>query len=774
MRSTKKDRMRQVTGQGFFKREVRRITGNRNLTGLPMGDKDIEITEISVENFRGFKRHCRIPIRPVTLFFGANNGGKSSILKLFSSIEQTRITRESTGSNDTWLPRGVWFDLGEARQIINKDRFEEGGLNKFKIGIGARNANLPPREELDKFTSNNDDIAPNVRRILESYYFTSHIEWELTLEGTGKWKVSNVKIGSESDEDGTIRNNAKFYSFDAFKNLSGIEINDLKVIFGNRGHAPDNAVIGIPGDVDIDEFCNALIGFHKESMNAADARERLLDGIQEVYEKHNKNFFDEFLSLTGTLGGNIHISGDSRYGEPRKQIWGTLGVDGVVLMAHILISREDNESPKSVLDRIVKDSKDAFRTTLSEDYAEQLQQIYTPEERKTFIDAVETLDNNWLLLDTEYIRIIENEEITRVVRGVLEDYVPGHAYEQAQSSDSVMNLFDFMPDMSKVLGSEYYAIERAIERHSSEGLDDELGLLELSEKLYFPFVKSRVPIGYYAMIAASNGLIITPSRHRDNKINNWNNDEEAENSYREWLDIVNNNLSVFRRHLFGSRVDYLGATRLKPQRFYKVSNLGERGGISGERTISALAADKKLLDSVNEDLKSLLGIEIFIENTSSEFEEKIDTRLYEVRVGKSRKDAILNLPDVGFGISQVLPLLTSIKSNTPQTLVIEEPESNLHPKAQANLIEDILISHRKGGPRGGNILMETHSEHFLVRILQLLEEGEIDDEDVSLIFVNTTEEEGTIAKRIRTKDGEPLDEIPESFLHLDNHTNSLI
>ena len=768
MSSTRKAR-RSQDSQEIFRRFVSGITANRRFI-LPF--RDIEITEISVENFKGFKSHCRIPIRPVTLFFGANNGGKSSILKLFSSIEQTRITRESTGSQDTWLPRGVWFDLGEARQIINKHRFEEEGLNQFKIGIGVRIARLPPREELDKFISNNDDITPHVRRILESYYHTSHIEWELMLRETGNWEVSNVKIGSDSDGDGTIRNHAEFFSFEAFEKLSGLGKHALKVIFGNNSRVPNNMLIGIPGDVDADEFCRAVRGFHKESMNAKRARERLLDGIAEVYAKHNKNFFEEISSLARTLGVDIHISGNDAFGDPRGNIWGTLGVDGIVLMAHILISREDNESPKSVLNRIVNDSKEEFRTTLEEDYAEELRRYKTREEVDKFLGAVEALDDNYLILDTKYIRFIENEEITKVVSGVLEDYVPGHAYQQAQSSDEVVHLFDFMPDMSKVLGSEYYAIERAVERHSVEGLAEGLRLLELSEKLYFPFVKSRLPIGYYAMVAASNGLNIRRPRWVDYEINNWNNDEEVEDSYAEWLDIVNNNLSKFRTHLFGGGVDYLGATRLKPQRYYKVSNLGERGGISGERTISALAADRSLLDFVNEKLKFLLGLEIFIEKTRSRFGETIDTRLYEVRVGKSRKDAILHLPDVGFGISQILPLLTSISSK--KTLVIEEPESNLHPRAQANLIQDILLSNREESRGGGNVLMETHSEHFLIRILQLLEEGEIDDEDVSLVFVSTTEEEGTMAKRIRTKDGALIDEIPESFLHLGNHTNSLI
>ena len=70
--------------------------------------------------------------------------------------------------------------------------------------------------------------------------------------------------------------------------------------------------------------------------------------------------------------------------------------------------------------------------------------------------------------------------------------------------------------------------------------------------------------------------------------------------------------------------------------------------------------------------------------------------------------------------------------------------------------------------------METHSEHFLVRVLQLIESGELDDEDISLIYVDTSDEHGTVARRLRTRDGAMIDEMPEAFAHIPNYTNSIL
>ncbi|SVE41736.1 uncharacterized protein METZ01_LOCUS494590, partial [marine metagenome] len=64
---------------------------------------------LRLANFRGFpSTGADIPLRPLTLIFGPNSGGKSSVLKGFSGIAQTKVKNGSTGENSDWVSEGPW------------------------------------------------------------------------------------------------------------------------------------------------------------------------------------------------------------------------------------------------------------------------------------------------------------------------------------------------------------------------------------------------------------------------------------------------------------------------------------------------------------------------------------------------------------------------------------------------------------------------------------------------------------------------------------------
>ena len=71
-----------------------------------------KIVGFSVSNFKGFKESKDsppfVPIRPLTLVYGPNNGGKSSILKGFSSLGHTLAKVRLLQGNFDWSPNGMW------------------------------------------------------------------------------------------------------------------------------------------------------------------------------------------------------------------------------------------------------------------------------------------------------------------------------------------------------------------------------------------------------------------------------------------------------------------------------------------------------------------------------------------------------------------------------------------------------------------------------------------------------------------------------------------
>jgi predicted ATPase len=88
--------------------------------------------------------------------------------------------------------------------------------------------------------------------------------------------------------------------------------------------------------------------------------------------------------------------------------------------------------------------------------------------------------------------------------------------------------------------------------------------------------------------------------------------------------------------------------------------------------------------------------------------------------------------DTGFGMSQVLPLVVQgLVADQGEWLIIEQPEVHLNPRLQAALAD--LFANVVG--RGVNLVIESHSEHLLLRLRRLVAEQKIDEDRVGLYFV---------------------------------------
>ena len=104
------------------------------------------------------------------------------------------------------------------------------------------------------------------------------------------------------------------------------------------------------------------------------------------------------------------------------------------------------------------------------------------------------------------------------------------------------------------------------------------------------------------------------------------------------------------------------------------------------------------------------------------------------KFGKGRKGPKHNLIDVGYGVSQALPLITELlRPDAPSLFLLQQPEVHLHPSAQAalgSLFCQIASSERQ-------LIVETHSDHLLDRVrMEVRDAGTsgIKPEDVSILF----------------------------------------
>jgi hypothetical protein len=120
-----------------------------------------------------------------------------------------------------------------------------------------------------------------------------------------------------------------------------------------------------------------------------------------------------------------------------------------------------------------------------------------------------------------------------------------------------------------------------------------------------------------------------------------------------------------------------------------------------------------------------------------------DAGIPELMFEDSGTGTRLSHRDLGFGVTQALPVLVSAAALTNRIIAVEQPELHLHPAQQAEL-GDVFIESALG-ERKNTFLLETHSEHLILRIMKRirqtkagkLEKGlpAISPADVSVLYV---------------------------------------
>ncbi|MBD2447399.1 DUF3696 domain-containing protein [Nostoc sp. FACHB-152] len=121
--------------------------------------------------------------------------------------------------------------------------------------------------------------------------------------------------------------------------------------------------------------------------------------------------------------------------------------------------------------------------------------------------------------------------------------------------------------------------------------------------------------------------------------------------------------------------------------------------------------------------------------------------------------------DVGIGISQVIPILVSCYGLSDALVAIEQPEIHLHPRLQAELGSVFAESIKP--PYNNRFILETHSEHLMLRLQKLIREGNLSPEDVSVIYVDCDSEGSQCLELRLDEEGDFIDEWPDGFFEDD-------
>ncbi len=206
-----------------------------------------------------------------------------------------------------------------------------------------------------------------------------------------------------------------------------------------------------------------------------------------------------------------------------------------------------------------------------------------------------------------------------------------------------------------------------------------------------------------------------------------------------------------------SNVAFLGPLREHPKRLYEV--LGHKPGTigtKGEYAPEILYRNRKpaLMRNVNEWVKRFeFGYDLEC--------RRVTEGAFTMTLRRTTKSPKVNLADTGFGLSQVLPLIVQCLFCEKGTLTVtEQPELHLNPRLQtilADLCSEVVSN-------DSAVLIETHSEHFVLRLRRLIAEKRIKAKDVALYFTERDRDRLAVREIPVEEDGNiAADSWPKGF-----------
>ncbi|MCY4021717.1 MAG: DUF3696 domain-containing protein [Chloroflexi bacterium] len=225
------------------------------------------------------------------------------------------------------------------------------------------------------------------------------------------------------------------------------------------------------------------------------------------------------------------------------------------------------------------------------------------------------------------------------------------------------------------------------------------------------------------------------------------------------ISILNLN-SEFEKNI--EKITYMGPLRARPERLYLWT--GGRPAIiepDGANTIQSLIAshrdDGKLLSNVAKYLQDINLVGSFQVKSIDQNEQRYEATATIGGIESS-------LADAGFGLSQVLPVITMLLSAPAGSIVLlEQPELHLHPNAQSALADLLLLAAEQ---RGLQLIVESHSEHLLRRLQRRIaeENPEFANPDNIKMYFCQTGDAGASIREVEIDRFGQIANWPENFL----------
>lgn len=213
------------------------------------------------------------------------------------------------------------------------------------------------------------------------------------------------------------------------------------------------------------------------------------------------------------------------------------------------------------------------------------------------------------------------------------------------------------------------------------------------------------------------------------------------------------------------KVHFVGPMRARAERTTMVGQgADDYVGPAGEHMTEILHADPDLTAEVNDWCDRLgLGYRVRLLEPISQDIVMTAGEFAVLAMEDVRQDppVLVSSRGVGYGIGQLLPIIVQSLLARKGMIVIEQPEVHLHPRLQSavgDLFVDCAVNNR------AQLLIETHSEHLVLRLLRRVREGVLAPADLSIQYVDLHQDGAAFIRRLEVdQDGDLIDGWPGGF-----------
>ncbi len=673
------------------------------------------LTSLSLKNIKSFNKDATLQIAPITFIYGPNSAGKSSLWKFFLALRES--ARTSSRSNFLDLSRSDFANI----KTLSFDRSKK---SSFTLNFSSNSENyestifsfsfINPSSKITSYEI--DDIIndPGILDKLKKYGLSEKDKNDL-LNGMKKIFDEQIRIKEESlkkknpetieeaermaREERDKANMPAFLRDDKVEGVNNLKIEELEIIQENKNFITFK-IVEMPK---IDLHGRGILFGRSSKVANLEQEKNIRDILTRHYNENfssgsdliNKKFDFEVKVKTSKDLYNEHRDGEYK----QVRVFDMIGPNGpkelkketLNLIRYLFLPTKISKDPeiwvkyfhflqylKGIMINNHRNKKDKSKKQIFESYIDE-----------HFGKRALWLEDNFGV-DPKSIPQVESthKKILRVMESDLKEFI------EIMSEDMetyIMYGYNFFPS-NRFYGGFIFRI--------------------LFDEIPESFLDS-----YIANVDETGNLqpITDEGKKYIQKI-----EETNATSIVEQL----RNLFNFRENL----------SKFKKSNFNSPFPMGTTGS-------GSFGMSRFLYNGIHENPEYKKKIISFLEKIdlpfeiSSKSDESGNIRLsFENKKISKIENEFKEIPleQSGNALKSILLLLADISRSEGSVIILEEPENKLHPRIQGNLIEllsDVIKE------KGNSIIIETHSEHFLLRVQKLIRENKLNPSDIAINYV---------------------------------------